>query len=59
MDHEPSFLLGSVSTCIWLLVVNELNLNLKVLCSCTAVIYIKCFKLVATKLPDKDDIGVI
>ena len=43
----------------WDLRVNELNLNLKVLCSCTAVIYIKCFKLVATKLSDKDDIDVI
>ena len=55
MDHEPSFLLGSVSTCIWLLVVNEPNLYLKVLCSCTAVIYIKCFQLVATKLWDKNE----
>jgi len=27
MDHEPSFLLGSVSTCIWLLVVNPLSPN--------------------------------
>ena len=25
MDHEPSFLLGSVSICIWLLVVNPLS----------------------------------
>ena len=27
MDHEPSFLLGSVSICIWLLVVNPLSHN--------------------------------
>ena len=39
--------------------VNELNLNLKVLCSCATVIYIKCFKLVASKLPDKDNIDVV